>query len=362
MKNTVRFSLAAASALLAPLAGALAQPAPAAPYRVVNTAKVGGEGGFDYVDADSDNRLLYIPRGNRVTVFNLDSLKPAGEIPDTKGVHGVAIDPASHHAFSSSKPVVMWDAQTLATIRTIDVQGRPDGLLFDPFTERVFILSHSSPNVTAIDARDGTVVGTCDLGGAPEQAATDGRGHLYVDLEDKDSLAVVDAKALTVTAHYGLEGMGGGPGGLAIDAKNRILFAFCHEPQNAVILRADDGKILATLPIGNGVDAGEFNPATMEAFSSQRDGTLTVIKENSPTDFVVEQNVATKLGAKTSTLDSKTNQIYLITADRAPAPAAPAPAAAPAPGAPDQPAAPRPRNGRGGAMVPGSFTILVVGR
>jgi DNA-binding beta-propeller fold protein YncE len=336
----------------------------AEPYRVLRTDKVGGAGGWDYVFADAAGRRLYIPRGDRVTVYDLDTLNPVGEIPGTKSVHGVAVDSKTHHAFSSSQPVVMWDTETLATIKTFPVQGRPDGILFEPATERVYILSHSAPNVTVINAADGSIAGTIDLGGAPEQGASDGRGHVYIDVEDKDNVAVVDANTLAVTAHYDLGGKGGGPGGLALDAKNHILFACCHDPHTVVILNADDGTIIATLPIGNGVDAAEFNPNTMEAFSSQRDGTLTVVKEDSPTRFEVEQTVTTKDGARTSTLDTGTNQIFLITADRVPAPPKPAaatPPAAPAAGAPAAPGGQGGR-GRGAPMVPGSFTILVVGR
>src|SRR5450432_1584304 len=204
------------------------QPAPAdQPYKVLKTEKVGGPGGWDYVYADADGRRLYIPRGNRITVFDLDSLKSQGEIPNTNGVHGVAVDPKSNHGFSSSKPVVMWDTKTLTTIKTVDVQGNPDGILFDPATEHVFVLSHREPNVTVINAADGSIVGTIDLGGAPEEGASDGNGHVYIDVEDKDNVAVVDAKALSVTAHYDLGGKGGGPAGLAMDVKNHILFAFC---------------------------------------------------------------------------------------------------------------------------------------
>ena len=324
------------------------------PYRLLQTEKVGGEGGFDYVYADSAGRRLYVPRSGRpagrVDVYDLDTLKPAGTIPNTNGVHGVAVDPKSHHGFSSSKPVVMFDTQTLQPIKNIEVEGNPDGILFEPATESIYVLSHRAPNVTVIKASDGSIAGTIDLGGAPEEAASDGNGRVYIDIEDKDNVAVVDAKAMKVLAHYDLAGKGGGPAGLALDAQNHVLFAFCHNPHTAVILNADDGKILATLPIGSGVDAGEFNPHTMEAFSSQRDGTLTVIKETNPTTFEVEQTVQTKPGAKTSTLDLNTDRIYLITAERAPAPAN---AGAPA----------QPRGGRGGGqMVPGSFSILVVGK
>ncbi len=334
----------------------------AGPYKVVNSAKVGGPGSFDYVYADADGRRLYIPRANHVSVFDLDSLKPVGEISNTIGVHGAVVDSKAQHGFCSSHPVVMWDTQTLAPIKTIAVEGNPDGILFDPGTEHVFILSHRAPNATVIDARDGSIVGTIDLGGAPEQGATDGQGHLYFDVEDKDQVAVVDAGTLKVTAHYGLGGKASGPAGLALDAKNHILFVCCRNPSTCVILDAENGRILASLPIGSGTDGAAFNPNTMEAFSSQGDGTLTVIKESAPDSFAVEQTVATKVGAKTCTLDVNTGQIYLITAEYGPLPA---PEAAPA--AQTQPAngqAPGqgPRRPRRGPMLPGSFTILVVGQ
>ncbi len=320
----------------------------AGPYKVLKTAKVGGAGGFDYVYADSAGRRLYIPRtgnGPRITVFDLDTLEPAGEIPNANA-RGAAVDPKSGHGFVSSKPVVMWDSKTLAAIKTIDVEGGPDGILFDPFNGRVWVFSHRAPNATVINAADGSIIGTVDLGGAPEQAASDGKGHLYVDIEDKENIAVVDAKTLTVTAHYDLTGKGGACAGLAMDVKNGILFATCRNPQNMVILSAADGKIITTLPIGSGTDGAVFNPATMEVFSSQGDGTLTVVKENSPTSFAVEQTVQTKPSAKTLTLDSKTGHILLIAADFAPPPNPP-------------PAGGRP--GRG-PMLPDSFSILVVGK
>jgi DNA-binding beta-propeller fold protein YncE len=347
MRRLCVVAIAVAIAMVASV-GLAWQAASDGPYKVVKTAKVGGVGGFDYVYADSDGRKLYIPRtgdGARVTVFNLDTLEPVGEIPNANA-RGAAVDPKAGHGFASSKPVVMWDTKTLAVIKTIAVDGGPDGILFDPFNERVYIFSHGAPNATVIDAKDGSVVGTIDLGGAPEQAVTDGKGHLYVDLEDKDKIAAVDATTMKVTAQYDVAGKCGGPGGLAFDVKNHILFASCHDPQNMVILNSDDGKIITTLPIGNGTDGATFNPNTMEAFSSQRDGTLTVIKENSPTSFVVEQNAQTMSGAKTLTLDSKTNHILLIAAQFGPPPTPP-PAGA--------------RFNRG-PMLPDSFSILVVGK
>jgi DNA-binding beta-propeller fold protein YncE len=362
MNSPTKFALIALAAQMGAVLPVQAQAdAPGGAYGVVRTDKVGGLGGWDYVVADADNRLLYIPRGDRITVYNIDTLAPAGVIPGANSVHGVAIDPASHHAFSSSQPLLMWDSATLAVIKAIPVDGRPDGIFFEPATERIYVLSHRAPNVTVLDARSGAIVGTIDLGGAPEQAASDGKGRVYIDLEDRDSVAVVDAHTLQVIAHYDLAGKGGGPGALALDIRDHILLSYCHEPAVAVILGADDGHILGTLPIGKGVDAAEFNPSTGESFSSQGDGTLTVIKVASPTQFAVEQTVATKTGARTSTLDAKTGHIFLIAADRVPAPPVPSPtpqAAAPAAG---DGAPPAPRRERM-QMVPDSFTILEVGK
>jgi DNA-binding beta-propeller fold protein YncE len=320
------------------------------PYKVVKTAKVGGDGGFDYVAADPDSRHLYVARsgrpGGRVSAYDLDTLKLVGEIPNVNGGHGVAVDPKSGHAFSSSNPVVMFDSKTLAVIKTIEVKGNPDGIFFEPSTERIYVLSHRAPNVTAINAADGSIAGTIDLGGAPEEGAPDGKGHAYICVEDKGQVAVVDCKKMKTTAHYDLGASGGQPAGLSMDPANNVIFVYCRSAKSCLALNAADGKILATLPTGSGVDAAEFNPQTLESFSSSGDGKLTVIKETSPTSFVVEQNVTTKSGAKCSTLDSKTGQIYLITADRASA---------------GGQGGGR-RGGGRGAIVPGSFTIIVVGK
>jgi len=257
----------------------------------------------------------------------------------------------SEHGLVSSKPIQMFDSKILKPIKTIEVQGNPDGMLYDAFNDHVYILSHQAPHVTVINASDGAVLGTMDLGGMPEQAATDGKGHIYIDVEDKANIAVVDAKTMMVTGHYDLTGSGGTCAGLAIDAKNNILFAACRMPANMVILSAKDGKIITTLPINGGTDGALFNLNTMEAFSSHGDGTLVVVKENSPTSFAVEQVVQTMTGARTSTLDSKTNRVITMASETVPSPA-------PAPGTP----APGGRGGGRGQIVPGSFSIIVVGR
>lgn len=289
----------------------------AAAYTIQKLAQFKGTGGIDYVHADNANRRLYVPRGDQVLVFHLDTLAEAGAITNARA-HGVAVDPQSGHGFCSSRPVVMWDAKTLDVLKIIDVGGRPDGIFYEPFKEQIYILSHTAPNVTVLNGKDGSVAGTIDLGGAPEQGASDGQGRVFIDLVDKDAVAVVDAATLKVTARYSLQGKGGRPAGMGLDATNGIIFALCRQPATCVVLSAADGKILATLPIGNGTDGGRFNPATQEAFSSQGDGTLTIIKESSPTNFAVEQTLETKPRAKTCTLDTKNNRIILITTEPAP--------------------------------------------
>ena len=381
-----RLSLAAGLALIASAGFAQSVPAAApaaAAYKVVNTAQFPGSGGLDYVFADSGDRRLYVARGPQVHVFDLDTLKETGTVAGSG--HGAVVDPVSHHGFISSRAIVMFDSKTLEILKTITVTGSPDGMLFEPLTERVYVLSHSAPNVTVIDGKDGSVVGTIDLGGAPEQGQSDGLGHVYIDVEDKANIAVVDAKTLTVTAHYDISSKATTPAGLGLDIKNHILFAMCRNPTACVILSADDGKILTSLPLAGGSDGGLFNPATMEAYSSHGNGTLTVIKENSPTSFEVEQTVETKSGAKTCTLDTKKNQIVLITTEPMPAaataaaaaPATPAPApavaaATPAPaadaqgrGGPGGPGGPGGRGGQrggGGRGGPAFLDLIVVGR
>jgi hypothetical protein len=318
------------------------------PYKVLRTDRVGGTGGFDYVYADEAERALYIARaGNpgRISVFNLDTLEPVGEMQNISA-HGVAVSARSHHGFSSSKPVVMWDAKTLAPIKTIDVDGAPDGIFSDSFSNRVYVFSHTPPHVTVINASDGSTAGTIDLGGAPEQAASDGNGLIYVDIVDKDRIAVIDTTTMTVRSRFELAGAGGACAGLAMDVMNQVLFASCRRPNAMVMVSAVDGKILASLPIGQGTDGAAFNPATSEAFSSQGDGTLTVIKESSPTGFTVEQNVQTMRGARTLTLDARTGRIFVVSAEFGPPPVTPMQGG----------------SSQRGPVLPGSFSILVVGR
>jgi len=331
----------------------LAQHAPTArPYKVLKRAKVGGEGGFDYIFADVEARRLYIPRNGpmgHLSVFNLDTLEPVGEIPNV-AAGGATVDPKSHHGFSTTREkLTMWDTTSLKVIKTFDIPGRPDGIMFDPYNERVWVLSHTPPDATVIDAKEGAVIGTVALGGGPEQAVSDGKGTIYVNISDRANIAVVDAKNMKVTAHYDVSTKGSRGSGLAFDAKNHILFAYYRQSKPVVvILNADNGNIITTLPTGVDVDTVAFNPVTMEAISAENGGTMTFIKENSPTSFVVEQTLQTMSGAKTLTLDTKTNHVLTMAAEFGPAPADAQPGGSGRP----------PR----GPMVPGSFSILMVGK
>jgi hypothetical protein len=353
--------IASLAALLLPAGVAPAQDS--GPYKVLKIQLVGGDGGFDYVTADSDGRNLYVARSGpagHIGVFNLDTLAQVGDIPGTSA-HGGAVDTGTGHGFATSKPVTMFDAKTFAILKKIDVEGNPDGYLNDAYNHRFYVLSHSEPNITILDDKDGSVLGTIDIGGAPEQAATDGRGKIYVDIEDKAAIAVIDANTMKMNGKFDVSSKGGGCAGLALDAKNNILFATCRDNKNMIVLSATDGHIITDLPIGNGSDGATFNPATMEAFSSQGDGTLTVVKENSPASFSVEQTVATPARAKVLTLDTKTDRILTITAEYGPVPAAPPAGATPAAGVPP-PGAPAWMRGPRAPMIPGSFQILVIGK
>ena len=376
-------SLSALPGLL-PVAAA-ADPADS-PYKILATTQIPAAGGIDYVTADSANRRVYVACGNVVSVFDLDTFQLAGSLPKASG-HGVAVDPDDHTGLVSGNPAVFFNTQTLEPITTVPAPGA-DGYLFDALTHHFIILSHRAPNLRVIDSRDGSAAGTVDAIGpgganaAVEQGATDGEGHLYFDVANQHHIAVVDAKTLQVTGHFDLGEKGGGPAGLAIDAKNHILFAMCRGTNGGtptcVIVSATDGKILATLPLAGGSDGAAFNPHTMEAFSSHGNGTLSVIKELSPTEFALEPTVQTKAGAKTCTLDLNADHVVLITREPAPRPpgsaaaAAPqdampaaAPAAAPAAGGEPGPGgppdgAPRPKRGR--VTGPQILDVIFIGR
>lgn len=315
-------------------------------YQPINTYKLGGDGGWDYLTLDGASRRLYISRATHVIVIDADSGKPVGDIPDTPGVHGIALAPDLGRGFISNGrdgTVTIFDLKTLKAITKVKAGENPDAILYDPESKRVFAFNGKSHDATAIDAAAGTVLGTIKLEGKPEFAVSDGKGRVFVNIEDKSQMDAIDPAKLEVTARWPLAPCKE-PSGLAIDRKNRRLFAGCDNKMMAVV-DADTGKVVATTPIGDGVDANAFDPGTGLAFASCGEGVLTVVHEDSPTRFSVVDNVPTQEGARTMTLDEKTHNVYLVTAKFGPPPA---------PATND----PHPRR----SILPDSFVVLVYGK
>jgi len=343
MRTRFRWLVSIISLSLAAVALAATGPG----YHVITTYKLGGEGGWDYLITDADARRTYISRGTHVVVIDADTGKSVGDIADTPGVHGIALAPELGRGFTSNGregTVSIFDIKTLATNSKVKVGENPDAILYDPASKRVFTFNGRSQDSTAIDAATGKVVGTIKLDGKPEFAATDAKGGIWVNIEDKSELVAIDPNKLEVKAKWPLAPCTE-PSGLAIDRKNRRLFAGCDNKMMAVV-DADSGKVLATPPIGDGVDATAFDPETGLAFAScGGDGVLTVVREDSPDKFSVAENVPTQKGARTMALDTKTHKVFVVTAQFGPRPAPTA----------DNPH-PRP------AILPDSFVVLVVGK
>jgi hypothetical protein len=308
-------------------------------YRVTKTIAVGGDEGWDYLAVDSNNRRVYVSHGSHVVILDADNNSVVGDIPNTAGVHGIAIAPDVARGFTSNgraNTVTVFDLKSLATLNTIKVGTNPDAIVYEPITKRVFSMNGRSQDATAMNASDGSVVGTLPLGGKPEFAVADGSGAIYANIEDKSELVKFDAQKLKVLDRWPLKPCEE-PSGLAADWSSRRLFAGCSNKLMAVI-DADSGHIVTTVPIGEGVDANAFDPATKLAFASTGDGHLTVAHEDAPDKYMVVANVETKKSARTMGLDLKTHKIFLSAADF------------------DAPAA----GERRGKMKPGSFVVLVV--
>jgi DNA-binding beta-propeller fold protein YncE len=317
-------------------------------YHLLTTYKLGGEGGWDYLTVDASGRHLFISRATHVMVVDADSGKVVGDIPDTPGVHGIALAPELGRGFISNgreNTVTIFDLKTLAANSKVKVGENPDAILYDPATKRVFTFNGRSQDATAIDAAQGTVLGTIKLDGKPEFAATDAKGEIFVNIEDKSELTAIDPKKLEVKATWPLAPCTE-PSGLAIDRKNRRLFAGCDNKMMAIV-NADNGKVVATLPIGEGVDATAFDDDTHLAFAScgGGDGVLTVVREESPDKFVLAENVPTQAGSRTMALDSKTHNVFSVTAKFGPPPA---------------PTADNPHPRR--SIAPDSFVVLAFGK
>ncbi len=292
-------------------------------YKIANKIKVEGDGGWDYLISDEATGRLYISHGTVVNVVNEADGKLIGTIPDTKGVHGIALATDLNKGFISNgrdTSVTVFDLKTLATITKTKITGKnPDAILYDQFSHKVFVYNGRSDNATVIDANTNAVVATIPLEGKPEFSVTDGKGKVYVNIEDKSKIAVINSTTLKVEATWPIA-PGQEPSGLALDNKNHRLFTVADN-KLMVILDATNGKVITSLPIGENVDGAAFDADKERAYSSNGDGTLTVVQGENGGNYKVLENVTTQKGARTITLDKKTHHLYLPTAEYGPAPA-----------------------------------------
>jgi len=314
-------------------------------YKLIRRIPVGGEGGWDYLKVDPDAQRLYVARGDHMMIVDEGSGKVLGDLPNTKGIHGTAVAAALGKGYTSNgqaSTVTVFDLKTLKPITDIKTTGdNPDSIIYDPDTKRIFTFNGRSSNSTVIDATTDKVVGTVNLGGKPEEPALDGRGNMFVNLEDKSSIMEFDTKSLAVKGTWSLAPCDG-PSALAADTKNHRLFASCDKM--IAVFNPDTGKVVATPAIAGDPDGDGFDPATGLVFASVREGLLTVIHQDSPDKYTIVGNVNTQFGARTMTLDPKTHHVFTETADFKPAP----------PATPDNPR-PRPQ------AIPNSFVILELG-
>ena len=333
MRKVITLTLAALFAI-----GAFAAPTG---WKILKEIKIGGEGGWDYLTMDNAARRLYVSHATHVVVVDPDAGKVVGDIPDTPGVHGIALAPALNRGFVSNgrgNNVTIFDMKTLKMISQVPAGMNPDSIRYEPKSGRVLAFNGRSKDATVIDAKTGMVVATIPLGGAPEFAVADDRGHVYNNIEDTNEVVEIDAAKAMVTKRYSLKPSCDGPSGLAIDIKKRRLFSVCSNRVMA-ISDPDAGKVIASPAIGAQSDGVAFDPGTGYAISSNGDGTLTIVQETGG-KYDVFDNVATARGARTIAVDEKTHNVYLPVADALP---------------------PQPGQRRGG-FVADSFKVLVVGK
>ena len=328
-------------------AGAVQAQQPA-PYRLVNTFSIGGEGGWDYLNVDPAGERLYVSHGKQVEVIDLKTHQVVCTIPDTPGVHGIEVVPSAGRGYITcgrTNTCVVFDLKTLKPIGApVPTGAKPDALFYDPFSKRVFLFSNDGGQSTALDGATGAVVGTAELGGDVEAPATDGKGTIFVNIEDKGEVIAFDAKTLAVKARHPLA-PGKEPTGLGYDPKANRLFSACAN-EKLVVTDSKTGKQVTVLPIGKGADGAVFDPTTGNVVTSNgASGTFTVIHQDSPTKYTVVGNVATARGARTIALDPKTHHLFTCTADYGPAPAPTA-------------ENPHPRP----SIVPGTFRVLEYGK
>ncbi|MGC2423346.1 MAG: YncE family protein [Nitrospirota bacterium] len=314
-------------------------------YHIIKRIQVGGEGGFDYLKVDPGARRLYISRGTHVMVLDIDTDKLAGDIPGTEGVHGVAIAPEFDRGFTSNgraNTSTIFDLKTLKVLGQVKTGENPDCIIYDPASKNVITFNGKSQDATAFDAATGKVAGTIPLGGRPESAEADGNGKIFVNIEDKNEVIELDSMKLSVVNRFSLK-PGEEPAGIALDPEHHLVFSGCHN-EMMTVLDTVTGKVIATIPIGKGVDANGYDPITGLIFSSNGDGTLTVARELPGGGFGVAETVQTQKGSRTMAIDTKTHNIYLTAARFSPPPPVPA-------GVKHRP-----------EMVKGSFEVLVVGQ
>jgi DNA-binding beta-propeller fold protein YncE len=294
------------------------QPAAAAPdgYHLIKKIPISGEGGWDYLTVDQRARRLYASHGSQVEVLDVDSGEIVGRVPNTPGVHGIALAPDLGRGFVSdgqSSKVTVFDLKTLKTLQEVPTGKKPDAIIFDPATSRVFVFNGGSNSATVIEAKDGAVAGTVDLGGGPEFAAADGNGYVYDNLEDENVVVKINSRTLKVEQRWPTAPCAS-PSSMAIDRTNKRLFIGCRGRVMAV-MDADSGKVITALPIGDHVDASAFDADLKLVFNSNGEGTVTVIRQDGPNTYSVVENVKTLPRAKTMALDPKSHHLFLSTAE-----------------------------------------------
>jgi YVTN family beta-propeller protein len=291
------------------------------PYKIIKKIKLLGDEGWDYLTVDSKVQRLFVSHSSKVQVVDLESSKEIGSIPAI-GVHGIALANDLGKGFISNgkdSSVTIFDLKTLKLIEKVSIPGKnPDAIMYDPFTQRVFTFNGRSNNSTVIDAKSNKVLGSIPLEGKPEFAVSDGKGNIFVNIEDKNTLVKIDPISMSVKASWPIA-PGESASGLAFDIANNRLFLGCNNKMMMVI-DATNGKVIQSIPIGDGVDANAYDPGTKLAFSSNGEGTLTVVLEDDPNHFTVVGNITTQKGARTMALDPQTHRVYLPTSDFDPAP------------------------------------------
>jgi DNA-binding beta-propeller fold protein YncE len=334
---------------LALIAGVVVYAAPqAGGYHVIKRMPVGGDGGWDYLFIDSDTHRLYIARGSHFQVVDVTTGKVTGdiEIANSKNSHGIALAPDLGKGFTSNgdaNTVSVIDLKTLKATSVIDIPGKdPDSIRYDAGTKKVFTFNGKSMDSTVIDAASGKVIGSIKLNGKPEEAIADGRGNIFVNLEDKSSIEEFDTKTYAIKGPWPLAPCDG-PSAMAYDEAHRRIFVACDKVM--VVVNADNGKVVASPPIGGDPDGNGFDPGTEMAFAACREGLVSVIHEDSPDKYSVVGNINTQFGTRTMSLDPKTHRVYTVTADFKPA-------------GPPTPDNPRPRP----TPIAGSFVILEIGQ